>query len=152
MNIWIIVYCIIAYMFIGLTVSAIMKAAGYKDDDGDGWKVTTTLFWPVVILTFLIAGICVACNAFIDYIASQISNREGPKEKVDTVHPKVQKGFVQRYATCKSDKCLRMDLGDCVCNSCPMNPYNMGDHLTLSDIDDIQREIAGLKATLKQED
>lgn len=79
MSIWIIVYLVIAYLFMGAVFSAFLKAAGYKDDDSDEggmWKIPTTLFWPAYVVLFIIVGIFLVVGAFIDYLAKQITKKE----------------------------------------------------------------------------
>lgn len=78
MNIWIIVYIVIAYLFIGMIFSAAIKAFIFdNDDDGEeGWKITTTLFWPICIIVLIFAAIIVLAGEFIDYLAKQFTKKE----------------------------------------------------------------------------
>lgn len=79
MNIVIIVYLVIAYLFIGMVFSAVAEAYGTADndtDEGDMWKIPATLFWPVWIVMLIMVFIFLYANDFINYLAKQIKETE----------------------------------------------------------------------------
>lgn len=79
MNICIIVYLVIAYLFIGMVFSAVAEAYSTDDndsDEGDMWRIPATLFWPVWIVILIVGTIFLYANDFIDYLAKQIKKKE----------------------------------------------------------------------------
>lgn len=79
MNIWIIVYWVIAYLFIGAVFAAVLKSINFIDEKDifkDLWEITAVTMWPVYILTFILCGICALFGLFIDYMVKQITKKE----------------------------------------------------------------------------